>query len=357
MPIPPSLAATNGSLHSTNKSVLANILTRHVQTPADVPLQGPSCLVIDGQALVMALGKPPDTTTFGDYANKFTDTVLKMGAKYQRVDVVFDRYHDESIKTGTRVKRKQRHRPVRREIKNESVPLPADWSSFMALEENKADLAQLLSNHLIEHSPDDEVVVVVSGGFAEATTVKSSDPNLEVSSLSADHEEADTQLILRCIQALMETIVVSARDTGVLLLLLAHYDRIGCTYLYMKAGTSKDPKYFPVHDIHKLLSDDQVDTLLAFHALTGCDSVSQFSGHGKKTTWQVFKQHHTDLTGLGKGPLTEDLVTSTERFICKIYGVPEVDTCNKARVKLLCKGRPQETLPPTSDAVRFHIMR
>ena len=128
-----------------------------------MPLQGPSCLVIDGQALVMALGKPPETTTFGDYANKFTDTVLKMGAKYQRVDVVFDRYHDESIKT-------------------ESVPLPADWSSFMALEENKADLAQLLSNHLIEHSPDDEVVVVVSGGVAEATTVKSSDPNLEVSS-------------------------------------------------------------------------------------------------------------------------------------------------------------------------------
>ncbi|KAK1879977.1 Aerobic magnesium-protoporphyrin IX monomethyl ester [oxidative] cyclase [Dissostichus eleginoides] len=44
MPIPPSLAATNGSLHSTNKSVLANILTKHVQTPADVPLQEPSCL-------------------------------------------------------------------------------------------------------------------------------------------------------------------------------------------------------------------------------------------------------------------------------------------------------------------------
>lgn len=357
MPIPPSLAATNGSLHSTNKSVLANILTKHVHTPADVPLQGPSCLVIDGQALVMALGKPPDTTTFGDYANKFTDTVLKMGAKYQRVDVVFDRYLVESIKTGTRVKRKQRQRPVHCEIKNESVPLPADWSSFMALEENKADLAQLLSNHLIEHSLDDEPVVVVSGGFAEATTVKSSDPNLEVSSLSADHEEADTRLILHCIQAPMETIVVSARDTDVLLLLLAHYDRIGCTYLYMKAGTSKDPKYFPVHDIHKLLSDDQVDTLLAFHAITGCDSVSQFSGHGKKTAWQVFEQHHTDLTGLGKGPFTEDLVTSTERFICKIYGVPEVDTCNKARVKLFCKGRPQETLPPTSDAVKFHIMR
>ena len=137
-------------------------------------------------------------------------TVLKTGEKYQRVDVVFDRYHDESIKTGTRKKRKQRHRPVHREIVNESVPLPADWSSFMALEENKADVARLLSNHLIEHSLEYEPVVVESGGFAEATTVKSSDPELEISSLSADHEEADTRLILHCIQAPMDTIVVSA---------------------------------------------------------------------------------------------------------------------------------------------------
>ena len=40
-----------------------------------------------------------------------------------------------------------------------------------------------------------------------------------------------------------------------------------------------------------------------------------------------------------------------------MYGVPEVDTCNKARVKLVCIGRAQETLPPTSDAAKFHIVR
>ena len=358
MTIPLSLATTSGSLHSTNKSVLANILTQQVQTPANVTLNQPSCLLIDGQALVMAVGKPPDIRTFGDYANTFANTVFKMGAEYQRIDVVFDRYQGESIKAGTRTKRKQRHRPVRRVIENESsVPLPSDWSSFMALEENKADLAQLLSNHLIEYNPTDKPVVVVAGGFAEATTVKSSDPDLEVSSLRADHEEADTRLILHCIHANMKTIVVSVRDTDVLLLLLAHYDRMGCTSLYMKAGTSKAPKYFPVHEIRNLLSPDLVDTLLAFHAVTGCDSVSQFSCHGKKTAWKVFEQHHTDLVGLGRGPLTKEIAISTEKFICKIYGVPKVDTCNKARVKLFCIGHAQETLPPTSDAAKFHIMR
>ena len=106
-----------------------------------------------------------------------------------------------------------------------------------------------------------------------------------------------------------------------------------------------------------LLSIDLVDTLLPFHAITGCDSVSQSSGHDKKTAWAVFKQQHTDLIGLGKGSLTENIATSTEKFICKIYAVPEGDTCNKARVKLFCIGRTQETLQPTTDAAKFHIMR
>ena len=94
---------------------------------------------------------------------------------------------------------------------------------------------------------------------------------------------------------------MAVRDTYLLLLLLAHYDRMGCTHLYMKAGTSNAPKYFPVHEIRMLPYMEQVDTLLAFHAITGNDSVSQFSGHGKKTAWVVFKQHYTDLVGLGKG--------------------------------------------------------
>ena len=119
----------------------------------------------------------------------------------------------------------------------------------------------------------------------------------------------------------------------------------------------KAEMYCPVHEIQMLVSFVLVDTLIAFHALTGCDSVSQLSGHGTKIAWAVFKQHHTDLIDLGKGYLTENIATSTDTFICKIYGVPEVDTCNTARVNWFCIGRTQETLPPTSDAAQFHIMR
>ena len=94
MTFPLSLTTTSGSLHSNNKAVLVNILTQQVQTSATVILDEPSCLLIDGQALVMALGKPPDIITFGDCTNIFASTVFKMGANYERIDVVFDWYQD-----------------------------------------------------------------------------------------------------------------------------------------------------------------------------------------------------------------------------------------------------------------------
>ena len=356
MSVPLSLATTSGILHSANKSLLADVLTQGVTIPTTVSLVGPSCLLIDGQALVMALAKPPNTKTLGDYARTFANTVYKMGATFVRIDVTFDCCRSESIKEGTRTKRKKGHRPVRRQIENELVPLPSDWSNFMALEDNKKDLAFLLSNYLIQHSPADKIVVV-AGGFVETTTVKSSDLTLDLSRLEGDHEEADTRLILHCIHAHMESMVVSVRDTDVLVLLLAHYDQMGCSSLFMKAGTSKQPRYIPVHEIRRQIPFDQVSAILAFHAITGCDSVSQFAGHSKKTTWRVFQQHHNYLADLGKGQFSEDTAKSAEKFICTIYGLPDVDTCDEARVKLFCMGQAQEKLPPTSDAAQLHIRR
>ena len=226
----------------------------------------------------------------------------------------------------------------------------------MALEDSKADLALLLSNYLIDHSASGQTMVV-AGGFSEATIVKSSHPTLDLSMLEADHEEADTRLILHCIHAHVESMVMYIRDTDVLVLLLPHYDKMGCTNLLMKTGTSKHPKYIPVHAIHCQVPIGQVSSILAFHAITGCDSVSQLSGHSKTTAWSVFQHHHSNLSHLGKGHTTEDITKSAEKFICQLHGVPEADLCDEARGNLFCIGRAQEALPPTSEATRFHIMR
>ena len=126
----------------------------------------------------------------------------------------------------------------------------------------------------------------------------------------------------------------------------------------MKAGTLQKPKYIPIHILHQELPPRQAETMLSFHAITGCDSVSQLAGHGKKTARKVFQTHNQLLTDLGTGDITEGIINDAEKFICRLYKIPDdMDTCDKARVILFSKGCPQETLPPTSDAVRLHIRR
>ena len=184
----------------------------------------------------MALSKTPNIKKFGEYAKTCAAPLYKMGTTFQRIDVTFARYRPGSIKAGARAKRKQGQRPVRRQIESESVPLPSDWSYFMALEGNKAALALLLSNYLIDHSPSDQTMVVAEG-WSKATIAKSSNPTLDLPMFEADHEEAGTRLIVHCIYAHVESMVVHVRDTNVLVLLLAHYDNMIYTNLLVIAGT------------------------------------------------------------------------------------------------------------------------
>ena len=109
-----SLAKSRGILHSANKFLLTGVLTHGVTTPTTVSLDEPSSLLIDAQALFMALAKPPNTKTFEDYARTFANTVYKMGATIIEIYVTFDCHRRESIKEERRTKRKKCHRPVRR---------------------------------------------------------------------------------------------------------------------------------------------------------------------------------------------------------------------------------------------------
>ena len=108
---------------------------------------------------------------------------------------------------------------------------------------------------------------------------------MDTSLLESYHEEADSRIILQCLQANAPNIVVAARDPDVLVLLFANFGRMSCLKLWMKAGTMKNLKYVPVHDIRKELGLDThiYEILPAFHLLTGCDTVSFISAHSKKT--------------------------------------------------------------------------
>lgn len=171
----------------------------------------------------------------------------------------------------------------------------------MVLQDNKADLALFLSNCLTDHSPSDQTVAV-AGGFTKAMVGKLSDPKLDLAMLEADHEETDRHLILHCIHSHMGSMVVSVRDTDVLVLLLAHCGELGYTTLLKKPGTSEHPKFIPVCDIRRQLTVEQVSSILVFRAVAACDSVSFAQWSQQEDGLACVPASSQQLELSGKGP-------------------------------------------------------
>ena len=125
--------------------------------------------------------------------------------------------------------------------------------------------------------------VVAGGAFYDPVNTKSS--TRDVTALSANHEEADTRLILHAKDAIQynyKRLFVICRDADVLLLLLYHLGQTK-TEVWMVSGTSKQQKCYPAHTIASKLDNDALENILGFHSLTGCDTTSSFSCMGKKT--------------------------------------------------------------------------
>lgn len=274
----------NGDLRgASDKSTLMPAITSEVECPATISVsEAPSILIIDGQALVVALGKPSKSQpTFGDFAIRFAKRIKYLGAAYTRVDIVFDRYRKQSLKASTRKKRGKGKTPVRREIKNDVVPLPSDWKAFLALPENKADLANFLSEEMMKY-PFGGLEVFVAGGFKDERRVESTNPGTPVQHLAASHEEGDTRVVLHATRTDFPIKVIMARDTDITLLAVHHFDKMNCQAVWVMAGTESKRKHIPVHTIASTLTRVQRENILAFHALTGCDITSKSATISKK---------------------------------------------------------------------------
>ena len=255
------------------------------------------------------------------------------------------------------MRRTRGYSPIRRVIENGNVALPSDWNNFPASAENKKDLARFVSEQLVGQKQ--VKTIIVAGGFVEEQEVKSTNLSIDTTPFEAVQEEADTHIIHHCVQYKADSAVVQARDTNILVLLIAHFHKMANRRLWLKAGTSKKRKYIPI-PIHSIVEQmpygpTVLETFQAFHALTGSDVTSFLSGQSKKTAWKVFEQNHELLRDLGKGDIA--IETIAEKFVCRLYNTQDVTTMDKARSQLFMKSRAPESLPPTRDALSFHIMR
>ena len=129
--------------------------------------------------------------------------------------------------------------------------------------------------------------------------------------------------------------LVICRDTDVMLLLV-HFIPAQTAEVCMISGTAKKRKCYPIHPLSERLEKPLRDNLLGFHAFTGCDTTSAFSGRGKRSCWTTFQNLPHFLQGIGR----------------------EQQTVDNARLQLFGKGKlGLEMLPPTTDALELHTAR
>ena len=94
-PLPWALSNCDGTLKKTNKSTLARHIESRVAPAQSIPL--PSACIIDGMSLVNKISG--DNRTFGDIAESIFMIAIQSGNASSRIDIVFDVYKDNSIKT------------------------------------------------------------------------------------------------------------------------------------------------------------------------------------------------------------------------------------------------------------------
>ena len=182
------------------------------------------------------------------------------------------------------------------------------------------------------------------------------------------HEEADTRLILHAAhvrKSEMKKVMIQTVDTDVVVLAISFFSECSLDELWVEFGSGKFHKYIPIHVVHKAFTKEQAQALIGFHAFTGCDQVSAFSGRGKKSAWNILKSLPSvtpvfqTLSSTRTCAQVEECFPEIERFVVLLYDrSSECENTNQARRELFTrKDRPIEALPPTPAALLQHTLR
>ena len=348
---PPSLS-DHGNLRLGNKSDLLKCLESNIDPVSDSPPA--DAVILDGPAVVHIL-MPKDSKTFEDYATRiFLPYISKQFQNACRVDLVWDIYLADSLKAFTR---KTRGSGIRRRV-TEATKIPKNWSQFLQDANNKRELFTFLSERIIQDVQCDGELYVTDG-----ENVLCCPPATDVKTLSpCQHEEADTRIIIHAFDAAnkgSKNITIRTVDTDVVVLAVTYFNRLHTDTLWIAFGTGKNFHYIPVHDIVSSLGITKSESLLGFHAFTGCDTVSSFYGKGKKSFWDVwtvfpeateaFKAISTTCPAL-----SSEILSLLERFVIITYDRTSCATnINECRRDLFTKkGKTvMKSLPPTKYAL------
>ena len=184
----------------------------------------------------------------------------------------------------------------------------------------------------------------------------------------------DSRICLHVHHALTEgatTILVRTVDTDVVVILLGVYHDLEphhpAMQLWVGFGTGKNFRYYHINSIGHELGQNKSRALPFWHAFSGCDCTSQFSGKAKKSTWNTWKSYPAGTEGFIITPRTafvqHEILSPAfqiiEQFTCTMYdsttSCVKVNDCRQELFPIRVKQ--MEKFPPTQNALLQHTNR
>ena len=367
-PIPTSLFTDSGDMRLTKTK---SILKRKLQVEkSGRTLQKPDAVVIDGCAILWIIHWPSHGTV-QDFVDGFLMYILEK-LSCSDIYLVFDRYHDYSIKSGTRSCRAGSQASRRHKLGLNTL-LPSQ-NIILNVSESKVQLIDMICEQLLLRVK--LLQVSNSTSYHRLVVTASQDIPKDVymgtiiqrCDLKTSHEEADViipQQVVHIAAQGIRCISVVCDDTDVFLLLLHYYHqkKLSC-YLLMEGTTSQRTTTDIAATVKK--HANIVPQLLAAHALSGCDTVAYMYGIGKGTVVNMLLKGHTlDKLGDSEAQMN-DIVEESTKFAAACYGIKAKGTMSEIRYDVWTTrtGRRKVTttpklnaLPPTTEAFEENVKR
>ncbi|CAG9558496.1 unnamed protein product [Danaus chrysippus] len=208
----------------------------------------------------------------------------------KRIDVIFDRYDDISIKfleTKLRGKDQITQNII---ISNHSTNIPADCKAFLTNTHNKLKLVRFLCANVPKYAQvKEDCELYICGGFDDPTKCFKLQGSLicEILELQSNHSEADSRMFVHIFHAVRiqsaHIIIISADADvfGLAVYFWKYLENIGCLGLWFDGSHTKKC-FLGCHLAAKSLSENICNILPALHDVSGCDTTSRF---GSKMQW------------------------------------------------------------------------
>ena len=189
--------------------------------------------------------------------------------------------------------------------------------------------------------------------------------------MRSHHEEADVNIIkqaMKCAEEGKSPIKVVCDDTDVFVLLASYVHKYAVKENILMESFSDSRALININQTAKKHSDI-MPSIIAAHALSGCDSVPKMHRIGKKTFKNVLKKGY-EFKSLGDINATEEsILQESTKFVAACYGItldePGLSTARfslwakRTKKKLSTSLKPPtlESLPPTTEVFRLNVLR